>query len=111
MAPLVVAVKVLALLEKSTAPTLLKEAGGAAVGEVVVPAPLEKVAPVPLVVTVVVLAPLEVIKLPAPLVVAFDACIAQGDRGRCCEGVPQLCGRGVQACEEFDGAQEGTTRR
>ena len=68
MAPLVVAVKVLALLEKSTAPTLLKEAGGAAVGEVVVPAPLEKVAPVPLVVTVVVLAPLEVIKLPAPLV-------------------------------------------
>ena len=38
---------------------------------------------------------------------AFDACVAQGGRGRCCEGVPHLCGHGVQACEEFDGAQGG----
>ena len=68
--------------------------------EVAAPARLEEVAPVPLVVTAVVLAPLEVIQLPAPLVMAFDACIAQGGRARCYEGVPQLCGRGVQACEE-----------
>ena len=79
--------------------------------EVTVQAPLEEVAPVPLVVAVVVLEPLEMIKLSAPLVVAFDACIFQGGRGRCCEGMPQLCGRGVQACEDFDGAQGGTTRR
>ena len=111
LAPLAVAVKALALLEKSVATAPLERVGGAAVEEMAVPAPLEEVAPVPLVVVVVVLEPLEVIKLPAPLVVSFDACVAQGGSGRCCEEVPQHYGDVVQAWEEFDGAQKGTTRR
>ena len=70
---LVVAVKASALLDESAAPSTLKEAVGAAVEEVVVTVPLEKVATVPLVVAVMVPALMEMVELPAPLVVACDA--------------------------------------